>query len=152
MSFQGYPQKNYGGIPDLYLTGQQPKHPHTSHLSPLVPSSTPYGQEQSCAVRIVSIALLSSHLPPFGDSLIVVWISIVLALLSTISTYSVHQNDSIWNVDRIDARDAWLYANPNTSLLMPADTVKIAHIKKILPPSVNTKPRWGTDMLWTPGR
>ena len=85
-----------------------------------------------------SIASLTSHLPPFRDGLIVAWISIVLALLPMISTCSVHQNDSIWNVDRIDVRDVTL-RQPGHILLMPADMVKIAHIKKILPPTVTTK-------------
>ena len=55
-----------------------------------------------------------------------------------ISACSVHQNDSIRSVDRIDARDVTV-SLPGHILLMPTDMVKIALIKNILPPTVNTK-------------
>ena len=124
--------KKFMAVFQMYILPGNSQNILILHICPLLsPRQHLMVKNNLALLESSSIASLTSHLPPFGDSLIVVWISIVLALLPMISTYSVHQNDSIWNVDRIDARDAWLYANPNTSLLMPADMVKIAHIKNI---------------------
>ena len=69
MNCQGYPLKIYCGITDTYPAGQQPKHPHTSHLPRL--QHTLVVEKIFSAVRIVVNCFTYSILPPLGDSLIV---------------------------------------------------------------------------------